>query len=260
MQHETKISAEYTPSPGTFADRVILVTGATGGIGSTVCRKLAEAGACVVLLDKEIKSLESLYDRIVEEGGPQPAIYPMNLEGATFDHFPEVAKRIQEGIGRLDGLLHAAAALGKPAPLELYDMEAWYRTLQVNLNAPFMLTQACLPLLRRSEQAAILFTSDHSGRNGAPYGGAYAVSNAGIEGMMRVLAAEVADDTTVCVNSLDPGVVATPLRAQAFPFENPFELTKPEQVSGAFVRLLGPDGRGFHGQALTVEPSPSATD
>nr|WP_274600117.1 SDR family NAD(P)-dependent oxidoreductase [Halorhodospira abdelmalekii] len=229
-----------------------MVTGAAGGIGNAVCRQLAAAGATLVLLDKEIKPLERLYDRIIEAGDPEPAIYPMNLEGASFDHFPEVGQRIHAELGRLDALLHAAAALGKPAPLELYDVEAWYRTLQVNLNAPFMLTRACLPLLRQADQSAVLFTSDHGGRYGAPYGGAYAVANAGIEGMMRVLAAEMADTTTVRVNSLDPGVVGTALRAQAFPFENPFELRRPEQVAGAFVRLLGPDGREFHGQALTI--------
>ncbi|BAU58591.1 hypothetical protein HH1059_19030 [Halorhodospira halochloris] len=259
MQHETRISADYNPATSVLRERVILVTGATGGIGSVVCRQLAASGASVVLLDKELKALEHLYDKIVEDGNPEPAIYPMNLEGATFDHFPEVAQRIQEGMGRLDGLLHAAATLGKPAPLELYDMESWYRTLQINLNAPFMLSRACIPLLRQSDQASVLFTSDHSGRNGAPYGGAYAVSNAGIEGLMRVLAAEMADTTNVCVNSIDPGVVATSLRAQAYPFENPFELTRPEQVAGAFVRLMGPDGRDFHGQSLTVEPCETAT-
>lgn len=253
---EASISADYAPNEGAFNGKVILVTGATGGIGSVVCRQLAALGASVVLLDKELKSLERLYDRIVEDDCPEPAIYPMNLEGATFDHFPEVAQRIQEGLGRLDGLLHAAAALGKPAPIEHYDTESWYRTLQVNLNAPFMLTRACIPLLRQAQQAAILFTSDQSGRNGAPYGGAYAVSNAGIEGLMRVVAAEMAETTSVRVNSIDPGIVATPLRAQAYPFENPFELTRPEQVAGAFLRLLGPDGRDFHGQALTVQPSP----
>ncbi|MFP4147380.1 MAG: SDR family NAD(P)-dependent oxidoreductase [Halorhodospira sp.] len=255
MAEKTLISADYHPPEGAFDGRVVLVTGATGGIGEAVSRRLAAAGATVVILDKELKALEQLYDRLVEEGCPEPAIYPMNLEGASFDNFPEVALRIREGLGRLDGLLHAAAALGKPAPIELYDTEAWYQTLQVNLNAAFMLTQACLPLLRDSDRGAILLTTDASGRGGKPYGGAYTVANAGLEGLMRVLAKELAESSSVCVNSLDPGIVASKLRAKEFPFERPEELTQPHQVAGAFVRLLGPEGRAYHGQALTVIPS-----
>ncbi len=251
----TLISADYQPPEGAFDERVILVTGATGGIGEAVCRRLAQAGATVVLLDKEIKSLEGLYDRIIEDGHPEPAIYPMNLEGATFDNYPEVAQRIREGLGRLDGLLHTAAVLGKPAPIDLYDTETWYKTLQVNLNAAFMLTQACLPLLRESDRSAIIYAADAGGRHGKAYGGAYTVANAGLEGLMRVLAAELADNTAVCVNTLDPGAVATPMRAKAFPLESPTTLNQPHQVAGAFVRLLGPDGRAFHGQSLSVEPA-----
>lgn len=256
MADQPLLSADYTPPAGAFEGRVILVTGATGGIGEAVCRRLAEAKATVVLLDKDLKALEGLYDRIVAEGGPEPAIYPMNLEGASFDHYPEVAQRIREGLGRLDGLLHTAAVLGKPAPVDHYDVEAWYRTLQVNLNAAFMLTRACLPLLRASDRASIVLTSDASGRAGEAYGGAYAVANAGLEGLMRVLAAELAETTSICVNSLDPGTVATRLHAEAYPWDNPFELTQPGQVAGAFVRLLGPDARDCHGQALTVDPQP----
>ncbi len=257
MAIEHPISADYTPPAGAFDGRVILVTGAVGGIGEAVTRRLAQAGATVVLLDKDLKSLERLYDAILEDDGPEPAIYPMNLEGASFDNYPEVAQRIREGLGRLDGLLHAAASLGKPAPVEHYETETWYRTLQINLNAAFMLTQACLPLLRASDRAAILFATDVGGREGAPYGGAYTVANAGLEGLMRVLAAELAETSPVCANTLDPGTVATPLRAHAYPLEDPSGLIQPEQVAGAFVRLLGPDGRDYHGCSLTVEPAPA---
>ncbi|MFP4130255.1 MAG: SDR family NAD(P)-dependent oxidoreductase [Halorhodospira sp.] len=257
MAEQALISADYHLPEGALAGRTVLVTGATGSIGEAVSRRLAAAGATVVILDKDLKALERLYDGIVEAGHPEPAIYPMNLEGATFDNFPEVAQRIREGLGRLDGLLHAAATLGKPAPVELYDTEAWYQTLQVNLNAAFMLIQACLPLLRESDRAAIVLTTDASGREGKAYGGAYTVANAGLEGLMRVLAKELAESTSVCVNSLDPGVVASGLRHHAFPFEDPQGLIQPEQVAGAFLRLLGPDGRDYHGQSLTVAPAPA---
>ena len=254
MISQQTVSADYQAAPNLLADRVILVTGATGGIGHAVSRRLAAAGATVVLLGREIKRLEAVYDELTEIG-PEPAIYPMNLEGASFDHYPEVAQTIGEQLGRLDGILHTAAALGRPAPMELYDVESWYRTLQINLNAPFMLTRACLPLLRKSPDASLLFTSDAVGRNGGPYWGAYGVSKAGLEGMMRILSAELADTTPVRVNSIDPGPVSTQFRRDAFPAEEAGLHPLPEQVAGAFLWLLGPESTGVHGQALTVAPS-----
>lgn len=252
------ISAAYQPQPDAFAERVILVTGATGGIGAAVCRSLSAAGATVILLDRELKALETLYDELVALG-PEPAIYPMNLEGAAFEHYPEMAARIGGELGRLDGILHAAAVLGRPAPVELYDIEAWYRTLQVNLNAPFMLTRACLPLLRESPDASVVFTSDRVGREGGAYWGAYATAKAGLEGLMRVLADEVEARTRIRVNTLAPGPVATALRMDAYPAEDRTHLAQPEDVAGAFVRLLGPDGASHHGEALHVEPGRPGT-
>ena len=254
MISEQTVSADYQPAPNLLAGRVILVTGATGGIGHAVSRRLAAAGATVVLLGREIKRLEAVYDELTEIG-PEPAIYPMNLEGATFDHYPELADTIGEQLGRLDGILHAAAVLGRPSPVELYDVEAWYRTLQVNLNAPFMLTRACLPLLRKSPDASLVFTSDTIGRDGGPYWGAYGVSKAGLEGLMRILAAELADTTPVRVNSIDPGPVATQFRRDAYPSEEAGLHPLPEHVAGAFLWLLGPESAEVHGQALTVAPS-----
>lgn len=249
-----EVRAHYQPSPERLAGRVVLVTGATGGIGSAVCRLLARAGATVVLLDRELKSLEALYDELTALG-PEPAIYPMNLEGAAFEHYPEAAQRIQDELGRLDGLIHLAALLGRPAPLELYDIEAWYQTLQVNLNAAFMLTRACLPLLRKAPDASIVFAADAVGRDGGPYWGAYAVAKAGLEGLMKVLAAELAGTTSVRVNTLDPGPTATPLRKSAYPAESGDHLAAPEAVAGAFVRLIDPEGAAYHGEALRVERS-----
>ena len=186
------------------------------------------------------------------QGGPQPAIYPLNLEGATPDHYEELAATLERELGALHGLVHNAALLGKPAPIELYDIEAWYRVQQVNLSAPFLLTRACLPLLRKSGEASIVFLSDEVGRRGKAYWGAYGVTKAGLEGFMRILAAELTS-TDIRVNSVDPGPVRTALRRSAYPGEDVGTLPLPEQAARSLLYLLGRDGRDLHGQALSLQ-------
>lgn len=246
------LSGNYKASPEHFQDRVIMVTGACGGIGGAVCRQLAEAGATVVALDKDMKSLERLYDDLDGRGPAEPALYPMNLQGAMPEDYDEMRDRLTENFGRLDGLLHCAAVLGRPAPAEIYDLESWFITVHINLHAPYLVTRACLPLLRKSEDASLLFTSAREGREQMAYSGAYGVSAAGVEGLMRILAAEMADTTSVRVNSLDPGPVRTHLRYQGYPGEDQSKLPTGNDVAGAFTWLLGPESREVHGQALTV--------
>ncbi|KAB7623673.1 YciK family oxidoreductase [Alkalilimnicola sp. S0819] len=252
---DTLIYADYDAPLDLLQARAILVTGAANGIGRAVALALANHGATVILLDKDLRNLETAYDAIENNGAPQPALYPLNLEGASPEDYEQLAASLRENFGRLDGLVHVAAALGKPAPLELYDIEQWYRSLQTNLNGPFLLTRACLPLLRESDAASVLFTSDAAGREKRAYQGAYGVGKAGIEGMMRVLAAETEGSSDIRVNSLDPGPTRTALRRNAYPGENAARLPAPDAVAGAFVYLMGRDGRHLHGQALRVLPA-----
>lgn len=236
-----------------LAERVILITGAGNGIGAAVAKRCAALGATVVLLDKVVRNLEQVYDAIESAGHPQPAIYPMNLEGATEKDYVDLAATIEQEFGRLDGLLHNAAMLGALVPVAHLEADLWYRILQINLNAPFLMTRALLALLMNSEDASVVFTSDRVARRGKAYWGAYAVSKAGSENLMQTLADELETNTTVRVNSLDPGAVATALRTLAYPGENPEQLARPEAVAEPFVYLLGPDSRGITGQQFGRE-------
>ena len=243
-----KTPDDWQPRPDCLAGRVVLVTGAGAGIGAAAARTLAAHGATVVLLDLNVRSLEAVYDDIEKAGHPQPAIYPMNLEGATEKDYLDLAETLEREFGRLDGLLHNAAMLGALVPLAHMETELWYRVLQVNLNAPFLLTRSCLALLMKSDDASILFCSDAVGRRGRAYWGAYGVSKAGIENLMQTLADEMEANTSVRVNSFDPGPVATALRALAYPGENPASLPQPDEVVRPILYLLGPDAAGVTGQ------------
>lgn len=253
MTNAMNIPEDYRPGPRLLADRVILVTGAGDGIGRAVSLAFAAHGATVVLLGRTIAKLEDVYDRIKQAGGPEPAIYPMDLEGAVPDDHAELAERIDSELGRLDGLLHNAAQLGTLTPIEHYDPGTWLRVLQVNLNAPFLLTRACLPLLKKAADASLLFTSSGVGRRGRAYWGAYAVSKFGVEGLTQILADELEANSSVRVNSINPGAVRTGMRAAAYPAEDPAALSTPEDIVLPYLYLMGPESRDVRGQALDAQ-------
>jgi NAD(P)-dependent dehydrogenase (short-subunit alcohol dehydrogenase family) len=203
----------YQPQTNCLQDKVILITGATGGFGKALSLTYAAAGATVILLGKTIRYLENLYDEIENAGYPTPAIYPLNLEGATEKDYYDMAENIRNEFGRLDGLVHAAAQLGAPTPFEHSDTENWYKVMQVNLNGPYMLTKHCIPLLKQSPHGSLLFMTDD--KFGA-YWDAYAISKHAINGMMQTLAAEYAGGKLL-VNCLNPGPSKTALHIRAYP-------------------------------------------
>lgn len=215
-------------------DRIIVITGAGDGIGKAAALACAQRGASVILLGKTLQKLEQVYDEIIDNKGPKPAIYPMNLETATANDFEDLHTNIAEEFGRLDGLLHNAGWLGVTSPIGLYDTEIWFRVMQTNLNAPFLLTKACLPLLVQSQQASIAFTLDD--QQGA-YWGAYGVAKSGLTTLMQILADEL-ESKNIAVNAYDPGPVRTKHRTMAFPAEDPSELPMPEAIVDAYIYLL----------------------
>ncbi len=249
---------DYQPKKDLLKDRTILVTGAGSGIGRVVSEAFAAHGATVVLLGRTLSKLEQVYDAIEEAGGPQPAIYPMNLEGATPQHYQELAEKLSEEFGSLEGLLHNAAELLMLSRIDDYDVENWYKIQQVNLNAPFLLTQACLPLLRKARDASVLFTSDRVGRQGKAYWGAYGVSKFAVEGLMQILAEETRDSSNIRVNSIAPGPTKTRLRALAYPGENPMSPKPPEDLVPFYLWLMGPDSIGTTGRAFDAEKDAQA--
>ncbi|MDJ0806437.1 MAG: YciK family oxidoreductase [Gammaproteobacteria bacterium] len=243
---------DYTPPADLLKDRIILVTGAGSGLGQAAAQAYAKHGATVVLLGRTLHKLEATYDAIEAAGGTQPAIIPLNLETATQQEFYSLGETLYNEFGRLDGLLHNAAQLALLSRIDDYDLETWNKVLQVNLTAPFILTQACLPLLRRSEDARILFSSDGVGRKGKAYWGAYGVSKFGLEGLMQILAQEL-ESSQIRVNSLDPGAVRTRLRALAYPGEDPNGLPEPDAIMPPYLYLMGPDSQGINGQAFEAQ-------
>ncbi|MEP1582375.1 MAG: YciK family oxidoreductase, partial [Marinobacter sp.] len=213
---------DYQAPADLLKERIIMVTGAGSGIGRAAAKAYAAHGATVILVGRTVSKLESVYDEIEAAGHPKPAIVPLNFEGAAVKEYEELAMTIEDNFDRIDGLLHNAAILGTRSPIELYDPEIWNKVMHVNATAPFLLSRAMIPLLRKSDDASVIFPASGVGRRAKPYWGAYAVSKFAIEGLSQMLAEELDDDRhNVRVNSLNPGATRTNMRATAYPAENP---------------------------------------
>jgi len=233
--------------------RVVLVAGAHGGLGSAAAIACAKAGATVVLLGRKVPKLNRVHDAAAAQGGPAPLMYPMDLEGASPDDHLQLATRLGEAFGRLDGLLHCAAEFAGLTPLEQTDPAALARAIHVNLTAPIWLTQACLPLLRRSADAAIVFANDDPARVGQAFWGGYGLAHLGRDGLVPMLQAELGSGT-VRVSGLRPGPMRTPLRARAYVEEDDVLARDPGQYAVACVSLLSAAGAGHRGQVWAAAP------
>lgn len=234
-------------------DRVALVTGASRGIGAAVAKAYASAGAHVVLLARTTGGLEETDDAIRADGG-QATLMPMDL--LALDKIDMLGPSIAERFGKLDIFTSCAAMLGTLTPLGHADAKEWDRVMTVNLAANFRLIRTLDPLLRASDAGRALFVTSGAA-HGIAYWGAYGVSKAGLEALARSYADETRK-TNLRVNVIDPGVVRTKMRAQAFPGENPDDLPPPESVTDVFLELAAESCRR-HGEIVSAQSHAFAT-
>ncbi|HEU4487514.1 MAG TPA: YciK family oxidoreductase [Povalibacter sp.] len=242
----------YKPAADLLDDRVVLVTGASDGIGRAVAKAAAAHGARVVLHGRNVKRLEAVYDEIVGAGQPRPSIAPLDLEKAGPAEYEALVAALDKEFGRLDVLLHNAGMLGERAPIEHFDVAKWMRTMHVNANVPFVLTQLCMPLLRKSADASIVFTSSGIVARPRAYWGAYLASKWAAEGLMRMLADEL-EQPGIRVNAINPGKVRTNMRLQAYPAEDRSTLADPAAIVAAYLFLFGRDSKGISGQTFDAQ-------
>ena len=241
------MSATAAPPHARALDgRVVLVVGAHGALGRASALACADAGATVTLLGRKVPKLNRVHDAVVRQGG-EALLYPLDLEGATPDHYAEMAERIESGLGRLDGILHCAAEFPGLTPLGNTDPAAFARAIHVNLTARWWLTQACLPLLRKAADSAVVFTVDQAAACGLPYRGGYGIAQSALGGLIQTLHAECAN-SNVRVAGLAPGPMRTPLRAKVFVEEDNSLTRDVDEVAPACVHLLSAAGADQRGQ------------
>ncbi len=245
----------YVPTASALQARVILVTGAAAGLGRAIAKACAQYGATVVLLDKEMRRLEETYDEIVNAGYPEPAIYPLDMQGAVAKDYADLAENIRTQLGRLDGLVLNAAWLAAFTPISLYDIEMWSKTITINLHANFLLTHACLPVLREAADPSIVF-ADHTSNKA--FFGAFGVAKAGLRALCDILADEHDDPKHFMrVNSVDTGPIRTSMRTLNFPGENPATVARPEALVAPFLFYLGADAGQRTGEHAVFPRQPA---
>jgi NAD(P)-dependent dehydrogenase (short-subunit alcohol dehydrogenase family) len=246
-----KISNDYKFTKDELKEKIILVTGANRGFGRAITIDLAKAGATVIMLGRDLGSLEDTYDKVVKLNYQEPILYPLDLEGATPEHYAQLAKDTLNHFSKLDGLIHNASIVGSLMPIEQYDLKLWYSILQINLNAPFMLTQFLMPVLKKSSDARILFLSSDVGRNAKAYWGGYSVSKFAIESLSKILSEEL-ENTNIRINSFDPGPMRTKMRSSVYPTENINNNPPPEYKSKSVVYLMSKASKNLNGEQLTL--------
>ncbi len=230
--------SEFLNSPASLNGRVILVTGANRGIGREAALFFAAQGAEILLMGRDEEGLNFVYDEILGQGYTEPAIIPFDLERASVNDYADLSNQLAEAFDHIDGLLHNAALLGDRTSIEQYTPETWLRLMQVNINAPFLLTRALMPLLEASDNGRVLFTSSSVGRKGRANWGAYAASKAALENLNETLADELDQVSNIKCNSINPGATRTQMRAQAFPGENPATVKAPVDLMNTYTYLM----------------------
>lgn len=233
--------------------KVILITGAGDGIGAEAAKSFASHGAECILLGRTVAKLEKVYDDIVAAGGKEPSIVPLDLKGATPEHYKGMADTIADQYGKLDGVLHNASVLGHLSVFKDIPVDEWQEVMQINVNAAMYMTQALLPVLEKSPSASVVFTTSSVGRKGRSFWGTYAVSKFATEGMMEVLADEY-KNKSIRFNCINPGATRTAMRASAFPAEDPETLKTPADIMPLYLYLMGDESAEVNGASMDCQP------
>ncbi|MFZ3174582.1 MAG: SDR family NAD(P)-dependent oxidoreductase [Thiobacillus sp.] len=244
---------EYSPRPDLLAGRVILVTGASSGLGRAASLAFARHGATVALLARNEAGLEAVYDEILAAGGPEPAMFPYDLASADDRSLEWLAGAIAQHLKRLDGVLHSAHQFYSLTPLELQTLEQWQAVMRVNLIAPFALTRACLPLLKQATDASVVFTGETHGHQPSAYWGGYAVAKSGLETLTRIWTDELGSSASLRINTLIPGQAATTLRSRTHPGLAPETVPSADDLMPWYLYLMGADSRAVRGQIVECQ-------
>jgi NAD(P)-dependent dehydrogenase (short-subunit alcohol dehydrogenase family) len=245
-----------SPSEATttvLRDRVVLITGATGGLGRALSLACAAAGATVVLHARVVRKLEALYDEIKHGGHPEPTILPLDLAKATAEDFANVTSAIEAQLGRLDAIVHTAAMLGSLGPIEHQSFDSWLALLRVNVAAPMGLTRAMLRLLVAAPDASVVFTLDSRGQEPRAYWGGYAVTKAAVATLARELADEWECRPQLRVNSVVPGPIRSPLRSQTHPAEDVSALPTPDALVPLYLHLIAGQTKADSGRLVDAQ-------
>ena len=219
-------------------EKNILITGASSGIGKSLAINLSKFGANVIMLSKNEKALDSVYDEIKEKYNTEPMIIKCDLTDLNEIKSQEIAEIIVKNYPRLDAIIHNAAILEKMSNIENYDLVTWEKVLKVNLTSAFILSKSLISLMKSSLIPRIIFTTSSVGRNAKAFWGAYSVSKAGINALSEILSDELETISNMKVFNFDPKATQTSMRSLAFPAEDRDSQKKPDSLIEYYLWML----------------------
>lgn len=224
----------------TLVNKVVLVTGASSGIGRAVAIEAAANGANVILLGRNIDKLEKVYDEIHKLNYPEAKLYPMDLLGATPQDYEDMFSLIIKEFGRIDAVVHCAGILPSLTPIDHYSVKNWYNIMQTNLNSGFLLLSSLIPVFKRQDFGKFIVSLPQKETVNRAFYGAYAAAAGGMQALLEVASSEL-DGGNILIGAVNPGEVLTPLRAKICPAQDINKLSHPYKLSPFFIKILAED-------------------
>ena len=231
-----------------FTDRIIMVTGASSGLGRAICISLGNEGANVLALGRNEDALASTQAEVEKAGGKCLAM-PFDL--ARYGEFPRLFEALKGQVPHLDGIVHAAGELNRCAPMQHIEAMKFRRMLDINLTAPNMLTQALFPLLEQATSASVIFTSCDMAEEAQANWHGYGLAKAALVESAAMWQLEH-PQKAIRFNALNPGRMRTELMKRAFPGLDPKTIPEPEVAVEAFLYLLSDAAVDVRGQHLNA--------
>jgi NAD(P)-dependent dehydrogenase (short-subunit alcohol dehydrogenase family) len=216
--------------------RIVVVTGASRGIGYHAAKGFAAAGAHVIAVARTVGGLEELDDEIKADGG-STTLVPLDLK--DYDGIDRLGAAIHERWKKLDVLFANAGLLGQLSPLHHVPPKVFEDVMAVNVTANWRLIRSLDPLLRASDAGRALFMTSGITRSCRPFWGPYSASKAALDAMVRTYAQET-QKARIRVVLVAPGPTRTGMRAQAMPGEDPNTLPHPSEIVPHLVEMARP--------------------
>lgn len=234
-----------------LANKTLLITGASQGLGAEVAKACAAAGATVVLIARSQKKLEQVYDEIVAAGSPEPFAMVFDMMPAEEKEFEQLAYTVGEATGgKLDGIIHCASYFYALSPLDFQTVGEWVNQYRINTVAPMALTRALLPMLKASHDASVLFVGESHGEKPQAYWGGFGASKAALNYLCKVAADEWERFGNLRANVLVPGCINSPQRLKTHPGESASERKNMSDITPDFVWWVSEASKGRSGEIV----------
>ena len=235
-----------------FKNKNILITGCTKGIGKSLTIMLSQLGANVIMLSRNEKEMDELYDLMKDEYHTEPCILKCDLNSLDEEKAKEIANIVLEHYKSLDGIVFNAAILDKMSNIEGFDLKTWQKVLNVNLTSSFILSKHLIPLIQKSLSPRIIFTTSGISKKAKAFWGPYAVSKAGINALADILIDELEPVSDIRIFNFNPKATRTDMRSIAYPAENPSKIKKPEDLMDYYLWMLSSESKSYKGNHIRV--------